>query len=217
MRPDRSARPSRGHIVGLLAVISGGVTLLVAGAAVGPAPDPLVRLLGASLCVYAGMLVLSWYPMPPVARQVERFFEGVLDRSQAGWYVVVAMAHFARAELSSLWERGTSGLESGQSPWHWLVTQLWGFSLDTLMSGLWAGLWPLKSVQEFGILATAAFMGLVYGLYQVGVRTLGEPHLRLSAGDEPGLEQAEPPAARPHGNPSTPTARPDDSGEPAAR
>lgn len=180
--------PGPGRPLALLAIAAAGIGLAAAPGLVAPAPAGLVSLLGFTLVVYAVMLALSWYPLPGAARPVEKFFEGVIDHSSSGWYLAVTLGWFARAETRSFLDFDASGLSLSGLILGWVKSHFLGFSLGSFMNALWAALWPMQLMEDHGAAATAVFGAIVYGLYALGAKTLGEPNIARDEEDDEGDE-----------------------------
>lgn len=137
-------------------------------------PSGVWRLGGASLLVYAAFVLLAWFPLPWLSRRIEQRFEGWVGHGHAGWYLIVAVAYFALAEtvdvLNAL--RAIGGLEdlAANAFWRWLV----GFSVESILNMVWASLWPLMTLKDFGLRATALMAGSAYAVWWLGRRIYGE-------------------------------------------
>lgn len=175
--------PGPGRAVALVAIAGAGIGLAAWPSLLTFAPRGLVTLLGATLVLYAVMLALSWYPIPGAARSVEKFFEGIIDRSSSGWYLVVTLGYFARAEVSNFLDFEPRELSFSGVVLGWLTSHFMSFSMASFMNALWAAMWPIRLMEDHGFAATAIFGAVVYGLYGLGARTLGEPNI-TSGGDE---------------------------------
>lgn len=169
--------------IALLLVATVGVTLCVGRPALGPVPSELVLLFGATLCVYATVVALAWYPLPGVSRRFEQTFEHVLDGQHSGWYLMVVLAHFARAEVATLLARPAGEFSLRNTLMGWLKDYFVSFSVDSFMNAVWASIWPIREVTKHGLWPTAAFALGVYGLYALGSRVFGEA--RLASDKEP--------------------------------
>lgn len=167
----------------LLLVAAVGATLCVARPALGPVPAELVLLLGVTLCVYATVVALAWYPLPGVSRRFEQTFEHVIDGQHSGWYLMVVLAHFARAEVETLLARPAGDSSLRNTLMGWLKDYFLSFSVDSFMNALWASIWPVREFTKHGLWPTAAFALVVYGLYALGSRVFGEA--RLASDKEP--------------------------------
>lgn len=167
----------------LLLVAAVGVTLCVVRPAPGPVPAELVLLFGATLCVYATVMALAWYPLPGVSRRFEQTFEDVIDGQHSGWYLMVVLAHFARAEVATLLARPAGEFSLRSTLLGWLKNYFMSFSVDSFMNALWASIWPIREFTEHGLWPTAVFALVVYGLYALGSRLFGEA--RLASDEEP--------------------------------
>lgn len=161
----------------LLLVAAVGVALCVARPAFGPVPAELVLLFGATLCIYATVVALAWYPLPGVSRRFEQTFEHVIDGQHSGWYLMVVLAHFARAEVETLLARPAGEFSLRSTLLGWLKDYFVSFSVDSFMNALWASLWPIREFTKHGLWPTAAFALVVYGLYTLGSRVFGEARL----------------------------------------
>ncbi len=156
----------------LAGVVLVGSLLLYAQPLYGP--NGAWRLAGASLLVYAGFVLLAWFPLPWLSRRIEAQFERWVGHGRAGWYLIVAVAHFALAEAADLWDtlRAIGRLEdlAANALWRWLV----GFSVESFLNLVWASLWPLMAVKDFGFRAAAILAGAAYGVWRLGRRIYGE-------------------------------------------
>lgn len=169
------------RLVLLVAIALLGAALCALKPTVAGMPGSLVALGGAALCAYALLVALAWFPMPWLSRQIEARFEGLVDASGATWYMAVALGSFATAETYDLVEQWAA-IESVESSLRktfaeWLV----GFSLASFMNLLWAALWPIKAVPEYGPKLTAVFAAVVYAVVWLGQRVFGETRLARSA------------------------------------
>lgn len=171
----------------LLGIGAAGAALCALRPDLPPVPPGLLLLFGATLCVYAVMLAVAWYPLPGVARGVESFFENMIDKQQSGWYLAVGLGHFALAEVRSLLSQGVEHVSLQGLLIGWLKSLVMNFSLQSFMNALQASLWPIIEIERHGLTATAIFAALVWTLYQVGARTLGE----LALGEEEEEEEPE--------------------------
>lgn len=195
-QPDvhvHAAPTGSGKRIALLVIAALGVTLCAARPAVAPVPAGMVQLFGAALCVYATIVALAWYPIPWLSRRLEQAFEHVLQAKQTGWYLVVALASFARAEVSSVLAYRESEFSPQQAALGFLKEYLTGFSLDSLMNAIWAPLWPMGMMQRHGLGPTAIFALVVYGLYALGARTLGEARIEIADTRPASNGQSDPP------------------------
>jgi hypothetical protein len=168
----------------LLLVAAVGVTLCVARPAFGPVPADLVLLFGATLCVYATVVALAWFPQPWISRRFEQTFEHVIDEQHSGWYLMVVLAHFARAEVTTLLARPAGEFSLRSTLLGWLKDYFLSFSVDSFMNALWASLWPMREFTKHGLWPTAIFALAVYGLYALGSRLFGEARLTSKAAPE---------------------------------
>lgn len=171
----------------LLGIGAAGAALCALRPDLPPVPPGLLLLFGATLCVYAVMLAVAWYPLPGVARRVESFFENMIDRQQSGWYLAIGLGHFALAEVRSLLSQGVEHVTLQGLLIGWLKSLVMNFSLQSFMNALQASIWPIIEIEKHGLMATALFAALVWTLYQVGARTLGE----LALGSEEEEEEEE--------------------------
>lgn len=164
--------PWRGALLAL--VVGVGAFLLAAPPLHPAAPIDMVRLAGATLCAYALFVVLAWFPVPWLSRRIESLFEDVVDEGQAGWYLAVAVAHFALAEVADAVARwGTAPSVEG---WirEGIVQHLIGFSVESFMNALWASLWPMTVFREHGGPATVALAAFAWLLFAAGRLAFGE-------------------------------------------
>jgi hypothetical protein len=156
----------------LAGIVLIGMLLLVTQPIYGP--SSAWRITGASLLVYAAFVWLAWFPFPWLSRRIEAQFERWVGHGHAGWYLIVAVAHFTLAEAADLWDalRAMGGLEdlAAHAFWRLLV----GFSVESVLNMVWASLWPLLGVRDFGLRATALMAGSAYGIWWLGRRIYGE-------------------------------------------
>ena len=168
----------------LAAIIVVGVALLAAPPLHPAAPVEVVRLAGATLCAYALFVLLAWFPTPWLSRRIEAAFEDVVGEGQAGWYLAVAVGHFALAEVADAVARfGAAPTVEG---WvrEGIVEHLVGFSVDSFMNAIWASLWPMMVFRDHGGPAVVALGALAWLLCRAGRLAFGET--RLDRGEPAG-------------------------------
>jgi hypothetical protein len=161
-----------------------GVALCVWRPAPGPVPEDLTVLFGSTLCVYAAIIALARFPVRWLSWAFNRLFDSVLGQEYSGWYLVVVLARFARAEVMSAIGRRGSEFSTQDAVLGWVQSYVIGFSVTTFMNALWASLWPIREIPTHGFLPTAIFALLVYVLYALGGRTLGEPRLSRAEAED---------------------------------
>lgn len=150
------------------------VGFFATGAAVGWAaavgllsPAPLWTLLAAFLVTCAAVGLAGRLPDGSWAGKIGRLLTRRAREFSGGFYGVVALAVFALSEIASLREdfAGASDLAefSRQIGWEWFV----GFSVDSIMNAVWAGLWPFVLMREHGMLAMVGFTAVAWLLFQL--------------------------------------------------
>jgi hypothetical protein len=189
--PDPAAEPAFGawRASLLLAIVAAGIALLLLRPTVPGVPDGLLRLGAACLCVYGLLVVLAWFPLPWISRRIESMFEDLLGEGAGGWYLVVAVAYFALAEVDAALARLAASASIESLVRESVVSQLVGFSVDSFMNAVFASLWPMMLMRDHGTIPVAVLAGAVWALWWLGRLPFGEPRFdRRSA-----------PGARPQG------------------
>lgn len=122
--------------------------------------------------------------MPRLSRRIEATFEDVVGEGQAGWYLAVAVGHFALAEVADAVARfGAAPTVEG---WvrEGIVEHLIGFSVDSIKNAIWASLWPMMVFRDHGGPAVLALGALAWVLCRAGRQAFGET--RLDRGEPAG-------------------------------
>lgn len=146
-------------------------------------PHDLQRLGGATLGAYGVFVALAWFPMPWLGRRIEALFEDLVEEGRSGWYLAVAVGHFALAEVADLVLRWGDAGSFDAALRAQLVDQLVGFSADSFMNVLWASLWPVDLLRAHGFERTLGVAAFAWGVWQAGRRVFGEPDLGRAARD----------------------------------
>lgn len=185
--PDTASVPAFGawRASLLLAIVAVGVALLLLRPTVPGVPDDLLRLGAACLCAYGLLVVLAWFPLPWISRRIESTFEDLLGEGFGGWYLVVAVAYFALAEVDAALARWAASASVESLVRESVASQLLGFSADSFMNAVLASLWPMMLVRDHGPIPSAVLAGAVWALWWLGRLPFGEARFdRLSAADK---------------------------------
>lgn len=178
---------TRGLVLG--AIVAVALALLLAPPLHPAAPVELVRLAGASLCTYAVFVLLAWFPLPWLSRKIEALFEDVVGEGETGWYLAVALAHFALAQSAQVFDDFAAAESMSSLVRETVIQHLIGFSADSFMNALRASLWPFFLMHEHGWKHALALALFVWGVWRVGRWVFGETPLdtlgeRAAAADD---------------------------------
>lgn len=158
----------------VLAVFAGaGLVLCIAEFFI--ADDWLPGLFGMFLIVYAAIVVAGSLPAHWISARLDDVLDRwVRDRTGSGFYGMVALGHFAHAELHDV----IGGLSSGWGLIQGSVVQyLIGFSLESLANMISAFLWPFRMFSAEGAIPTLVFGLACWAVFQVGRNFLPVPDL----------------------------------------
>jgi hypothetical protein len=126
---------------------------------------------------------LAWFPQPWLSRRVEALCEKFVGNGRAGWYVVVAVAHFMLAELGSAIEQWHEWRSVEDAVRDSVLSHLIGFSTSSFMNSIWASIWPVKVLEQVGMRGLLVFAGLAWGLWTLGRQVFGETPLDRPTAD----------------------------------
>lgn len=166
---------TRSVVLGVIVAVA--LALLLAPPLHPAAPTDVVRLAGASLCTYAVFVLLAWFPLPWLSRKIEALFEDVVGEGETGWYLAVALAHFALAQSAQVFDDFAAAESVSSLVRETVIQYLIGFSADSFMNALMASLWPFFLMHEHGWKSTLALALFVWGVWRVGRWVFGETPL----------------------------------------
>ena len=150
------------------------------------AEDWLPGLFGMFLIVYTAIVVAGSLPAHWISTRLDSVLDRwVRDKTGSGFYGMVALAHFAHAEVYDVFDPD-DGLFSG---WDFvqgsIVQHLIGFSIQSVTNMISAFLWPFRMLSAEGALPTLVFGLACWAVFLVGRNFLPVPDLVKPEG-EPG-------------------------------
>lgn len=153
-----------------------GVVLCIAELFI--ADDWLPGLFGMFLIVYAAIVVAGSLPAHWISSRLDNVLDRwVRDRTGSGFYGMVALGHFAHAELHDVIDLD-DGLFAG---WDFvtgsIVQHLIGFSMESITNMISAFLWPFRMFSAEGAVPTLVFGLACWAVFQVGRNFLPVPDL----------------------------------------
>lgn len=161
----------------LLAIVAVGTALLSLPSLHAAWPHDVQRLAGATLCAYSVFVLLAWFPLPWLSRRIEAMFEDVVGEGQAGWYLAVALGHFALAQAAQVAAAAAAADSIAGMLRQAIVDRLVGFSVDTFMNALWASLWPVALLRAHDWKVAAALAAFAWCVWRAGRIAFGETPL----------------------------------------
>lgn len=179
--------PTRLQQSALLVLAALGSVLLAASFVIEGGGERIERLLGAFLVTHAFVVAASWLPAGVLSDRVDRFLDSWVGSVSSGFYGLVALASFALAEATDLADDIAAFDIAAFGISEWLIPWLTGFSIDSVMNMIWATVWPLKLISEYGLRPGMLFVALSWGAFWAGTRLF--PVQPLAARPREGIEQ----------------------------
>lgn len=147
------------------------------------ADDWLPGLFGMFLIVYAAVVVAGSLPAHWISSRLDDVLDRwVRDRTGSGFYGMVALGHFAHAELHDIIDLD-DGLFAG---WDFvqgsIVQHLIGFSMESIMNMVAAFTWPFRMFSAEGAVPTLVFGLACWAVFLVGRNFLPVPDLTKPEG-----------------------------------
>lgn len=137
--------------------------------------DWLPGLFGMFLIVYAAIVVAGSLPVHWISGRLDDVLDRwVRDKTGSGFYGMVALGHFAHAELHDVLDGLFSGWDLIQGS---IVHHLIGFSMESIGNMISAFLWPFRMFSAEGAIPTLVFGLACWAVFQVGRNFLPVPDL----------------------------------------
>ena len=171
--PATQLPPTHGQLA-LLALFA-GIGVLLGTIGVLRESFGATLLLGLFLCCHAVIVAASWLPRGVLSVRLDAFLDKWVADIGGGYYGLMALAMFggleARGLWSDLWDFEFSVGAIGTALVPWLI----GFSIDSVMNGIKAALWPVFVASELGTGGAIACALLAWGLFAIGTRVFPQP------------------------------------------
>lgn len=169
--------PSHGQLA-LLALL-GSAGLLVTAVALALLRYDALLLVGLFLCSHAVIVAASWLPGGVLSARLDQKLDKWVADVGGGYYGLMALAMFLGLELQSLWsdvwdfDFSASAIGSAALPW------IIGFSIDSVVNGIKAAVWPALLFVEAGAIGALAVVGLTWAVFAVGSKLFPQPSFLL--------------------------------------